>query len=537
MKRLARLGIILMMMLSITNIVHAKGCSTKLFTATMNSELTIADAVENLADTCGLSIIVKDSAAKKRLSKRLYFVKLDNATLRGFLDTVLLENDLMYTLRGNKLSISYLTTKTFRVHYISGKRTGSSKANVTIANSNNSATGGAATGGSATTGGDSSSSGGSETGISINSDDTFEFWDKIEKEIQRILVSAGDGSTHYVKDGESWTGPDGQKWEYNPLAPIVNPTAGMITVTGTSKQIRRVERYIKTLTKQIKSQVLIDVRILSVEFDNSKTTGVDWSQIYGLQNFTLNSMVMNQRNISSYERGTGTEGGGSFPFSSTEFGENTTPTRGSIFEVGMTAEITDVVKFLGTQGDVKSISSPRVLTLNNQPALISVGKELFYKIKASSSTTGTGGAAATTEGEQVSSVFAGILLDITPEIAPNGMVTLKINPSITDTASSTVSADGSVREIPPDLVRRQIASVITVKDGDHAILGGLISTKKGTNVSKVPLLGDLPLLEYAFKREEKIDKVEELVIIITPHIIKNSRDLSLKDLGYKKLTP
>ncbi|SHO81269.1 Type II secretion outermembrane pore forming protein (PulD) [hydrothermal vent metagenome] len=512
-----------MILLFIPNILSAKGCSTKLFTATMNSEITIADAIENLADTCGFSIIVRDSAAKKRLNKRLYYVKLKNSTLRGFLDTILLENDLLYTLNRNKLIISYLQTKTFRIHYIAGKRVGSSKANVTIAGSS---------GGSSSDGG-SGNGGNSETGISIQSDDTFQFWDNVEKEIQRILIGAGDGSTHYTKNGDEWTAPDGEKWEYNPLAPIVNPTAGMVTVTGTAKQLKRVEQYIKTLTKQIKSEVLIDVRILSVEFDNSKTTGVDWSQIYGLQNFTLNSMMMTQSNVANYTRDSG-DGGGAFPFTGTTFADNPTPTRAGIFEVGATAGIKDLVKFLGTQGDVKSISSPRVLTLNNQPALISVGRELFYKIK-SSATAASAGGATSSEGEQVSSVFAGILLDITPQIAPNGMVTLKINPSITDTAA-TITSDGTARNIPPDLIRRQIASVITVKDGQHAVLGGLISSKKGIKTSKVPLLGDLPLLEYMFKKEEKIEKVEELVLIITPHIIKSDKDISLKSLGYKKLT-
>ena len=110
----------------------------------------------------------------------------------------------------------------------------------------------------------------------------------------------------------------------------------------------------------------------------------------------------------------------------------------------------------------------RVMTLNNQPALISVGKELFYKIK-SSSTASSGGGAVAAEGELVDSVFAGILLDITPEIDDNGMITLKINPSVSETVD-TVTSDGGVRTIPPDLVRRQIASVIKVKDGQHAIL-------------------------------------------------------------------
>jgi len=130
-------------------------------------------------------------------------------------------------------------------------------------------------------------------------------------------------------------------------------------------------------------------------------------------------------------------------------------------------------------------------------------------------------------------VFAGILLDITPEIDKRGMITLKINPSITETLSP-VSNDGS-RTMPPDLVRRQIASVIKVKNGNHAILGGLISTKTGKKVSKVPLLGDIPLLEYAFKREEKIEETEELVIIITPHIIDAKKNVSLQDLGYTRL--
>jgi general secretion pathway protein D len=197
-------------------------------------------------------------------------------------------------------------------------------------------------------------------------------------------------------------------------------------------------------------------------------------------------------------------------------------------------QVSEVVKFLATQGDVKAISSPRVMTLNNQPALISVGKELFYKIKSSSTASGGGGAVAA-EGEYVDSVFAGILLDITPEIDTNGMITLKINPSISDTINDVANTNGTARDIPPDLIRRQIASVIKVRNGDHAILGGLIFSRTGTKANKVPLLGDLPLFEYAFKHEEKIDTVEELVIIVTPHIVKNSKSVSLRDLGYTKL--
>ncbi|HFQ61951.1 MAG TPA: pilus (MSHA type) biogenesis protein MshL [Epsilonproteobacteria bacterium] len=523
-----KLGVKFFIILAIIFSTHdllANDCSSKLFSVTIDSKLTIGDVVDNLADTCGLTVIVKDEAAKKRMNKKLYYVKLKNSTFRGFLNTILKDNDLHYTMTGNKLQISYLITRTFRIHYISGQRVGKSNAHVTIANSNNSAssTGGSA-GGSA---GGGVGVGGSKTGISIESNDEFKFWKTVETEVQRILIGAADGSTHYTKTGDGWTGPDGQVWEYNPLAPIINAEAGMITVTGTERQINRVAKYVHTLSKQIKSQVLIDVRILTVTFDDSKTTGVDWSQLYGLQNFTINSLAMAQKNVSSFTFDN-IEG-----ITETTFGEGSRPRNAQLVNITGNAKVSEVVKFLGTQGDVKSISSPRVMTLNNQPALISVGRELFYKIK-SSSTASSGGGTTSSEGELVDSVFAGILLDITPEIDTNGMITLKINPSISDTVNN-IQSDGGVRSIPPDLVRRQIASVIKVQDGQHAILGGLISSKTGFKVNKVPLLGDLPLLEYAFKKEEKINTVEELVLIITPHIVKNAKSVTLKDLGYTKL--
>jgi len=161
---------------------------------------------------------------------------------------------------------------------------------------------------------------------------------------------------------------------------------------------------------------------------------------------------------------------------------------------------------------------------------------LFYKIQSTSILQGSNGGGTQQSGETIDSVFAGILLDITPEISDEGSITLKINPSISDTID-TVSRDNSgARNIPPDLSRKQISSVVTLQDGQHVILGGLISSKTGTKVSRVPLLGDLPLLEHLFKREVRVDTVDELVLIITPHIIKRDSELSLETLGYKKLS-
>jgi len=482
----------------------ANSCESQLFTATLNSALTIADVIENLADECGLTLIVKDTEAKKRLSDKLYYVKLNNASLYEFLDTILVENDISYVLENSRLKISYLNTKTFKLHYISGDRKGKSNAHVTIANSGKASSGGGSSSGSDSTG--------SKTGVSIESSDDFTFWSKIEKEIHSLLNRPED--------------------TYKAPTPILNPEAGMITVTGTAQQIERVSVYIKELTRQLKSQVLIDVQILSVTFDDSYSTGVDWNQLYSFQNMAIASASMLQNNVSSIS----SAGiGGDLSISDITSASDSDPKRSGAIITRGSVQINNIIKFLKTQGDVKSISNPKILTLNNQPALISVGNELFYKISSTSIMQGVGGGGTQQSGETIDSVFAGILLDITPEIAEDGSITLKINPSISDTLN-TVSRDGDgSRNIPPDLSRKQISSVVTLQDGEHVVLGGLISSKTGTKISKVPLLGDLPLLEHLFKHEVKIENVDELVLIITPHIIKNNTELSLEDLGYKKL--
>ncbi len=514
----------LFLMMLIPALLSAGTCSSKLFTVTIDSKLSIGDAIENLADTCDMTVIVKDEWAKKRLDKKLYFVKLKNSTLKRFLDTILIENDLNYKLKGNKLTISYLTTRTFKIHYISGHRIGESSTEISISGSSSSGNQGGSAGSS------DNGSGDTRSNIKIENKDEFKFWTTVGREVQQILSGANDDGLHYTRAGDSWIGPDGKKWEYNPLAPIVNDVAGMVTVTGTYEQLARVARYVKTLEKQLKTQVLIDVRIITVVFDDSITTGVDWNQLYKLQNMTVNTYAMGQSNMLSWTSDDTGIGG------TTEFAEGTRPKSAGVIEGTGSMEIENIVKFLATQGEVRAVSSPRVMTLNNQPALISVGKDLYYKTTYSNVLSGGAGvgSGSSTQGENINSVFEGVLLDITPEVGNNGVITLKINPSVS-TTNEPKPPVGVTRTIPPDMTKRQLSSVIKVKDGHHAILGGLITTRTGTKINKVPLLGDLPLFEYAFKHEEKIEEVVELVIIVTPHIVNNSKDVSLRDLGYKRV--
>ncbi|HHH20122.1 MAG TPA: pilus (MSHA type) biogenesis protein MshL [Campylobacterales bacterium] len=509
-KRLHKLLLSSLLLMSVISPSMANRCSTQMFTVTLNSSLTYGDVLENLADECGLTLLVKDAEAKMKLQENIYFVKLNNASLEELLDVVLKENNVGYELEGNKLRIYYLQTKTFNLHYIAGTRVGKSNAHVTIANNNGSD--GASAGGSddgALTAGTS----GSKTGVSIESSDDFQFWSKISEELHALINRPEDS--------------------YEAPTPIINPEAGMITVTGTTQQLARIGKYVDEVTAQLKNQVLIDVKILSVTFDDSATTGVDWSQLYSLQDMAISTFQMAQNNVAGLTWTRNESGNTQIDEVTPQLGSE--PRNASALIAESSTNITDVIRFLKTQGDVKSISNPKIMTLNNQPALISVGNELFYKIQSNAILQNNTGSGLATQGETIDSVFAGILLDITPEISDDGSITLKINPSISDTINTVERDNGGSRDIPPDLSRKQISSVVTVRDGQHVILGGLISSKSGKKISKVPLLGDLPLLDQLFKREVKIENVDELVLILTPHIIKHNTDISLEDLGYRKL--
>ena len=291
--------------------------------------------------------------------------------------------------------------------------------------------------------------------------------------------------------------------------------------------MKRFELYLQQLQDKVQLQVLIDVQLLSVTMSKGKTTGIDWKQLYALQNFDVSINHISAKGVDTF-----TDTG------ITTLAQDAVEQIGSLVNVKAQASLKEVIKFLQTQGNVNSISNPKVLTLNNQPALITAGTEYFYKIESQTNQQGTGGGvAATTQNQNVQSVFAGVLLTITPEISDDSTITLKINPSLSETTTNISGEDNTNRNMPPDLNRRQLSSVVTVKDGHRIILGGLINTKNTLNSNKVPLLGDIPVISYLFKYEEKVKQVEELVIIIEPHIIhKSNNTVSLADLGYEGMT-
>ena len=199
----------------------------------------------------------------------------------------------------------------------------------------------------------------------------------------------------------------------------------------------------------------------------------------------------------------------------------------SIFS-GTTFNIAGFLNFLAQNGNVNAISNPKIVTLNNQKAIISVGDTIYYKY-ASSVTTDQSGNPVTQY--TIENKFVGVVLDITPQISDNGEIILSINPKISAFKDPNQLLNPS-RDMPPDTEDNTIFSVVKLKDNDTLVLGGLIRNKKSLHVDGVPILKEIPLIKYLFSSKEKITNKKELVFVITPHIIDFKNKKTLKDLGF-----
>lgn len=519
------------------------GCEKELFTINTDRGLTVREVLDQLSSQCQFTVVIKDEEAKAKLDDPIERLAINNFTMPEILSLLLTDNGIDYTLQNNILKVSYLTTKTFKVDYIATEREGNSDTLIQLSGGTQLGANGQVMMQQQLTQGGSQSSktqstNSTRSGTTTKSSDKFEFWTKLDKDLLNILNTPEDS--------------------YKAPSPVINKDAGLVTVTGTKQQVKRVQEYLEQNINRLHKQVLIDVQLYNVNLNHASQTGIDWSQIQNLQNFSAGYNKLVTRNVDTYSGNTITKAlygreiqdlMTTSSSTSTTSGVTTDSSSQSRTGTGMyvpansvasllnlshSITINNLIAFLKTQGDVTSMSNPKVMTLDNQPAMISSGDQIFYKIVNTSILAG-GTTGTSTTSETIESVFAGVLLDITPQIADDDTIVLKINPSITsckETGCGSATDSSGIRLMPPDLQRKQLSAVIKVKDNDRLVMGGLISTSYGMTGTKLPLLGDIPGLGYLFKQDSKTKITSELVIVITPHIINPDKKPTLKDLGY-----
>jgi len=195
---------------------------------------------------------------------------------------------------------------------------------------------------------------------------------------------------------------------------------------------------------------------------------------------------------------------------------------GGMYQI-MGNDFTATLQAIATAGKVQLLSRPSILARDGQMAEIVSGQSVYLPSSVSlTAVSGTGTTVPTINGTYQN---VGIQLDVTPFIGANSMVQMILQPQITSIDTSTpgqVIQGGSLISsavFAPNLNKRSANTVVVTPDGQPVVIGGLISNDKSTSESKIPLLGDIPVLGNLFKFSNHSNQKNELLIFLTPHIV------------------
>jgi len=183
------------------------------------------------------------------------------------------------------------------------------------------------------------------------------------------------------------------------------------------------------------------------------------------------------------------------------------------------SDVRIVLNALTAITDVNVISSPTLLVLDNEPARLQVGDQVPIAIRSAQSITDVDSPIV----NEIEYRDTGVILDIIPRVNASGLVLLDIIQEVSDVASATTGT--TVTEgITPTISQRRIASTVAVDSGQTIALGGLIRDTNTEAVTGVPLLSDIPLLGNLFKTTTQIKRRTELLVLLTPRVVRNSGD-------------
>lgn len=511
---------LLIVLVMFNSVVLSANCENKLFSFTIkNQSVSILNVLENISDECKMSLIFEDEEAKNIVNKNLNYINIKDASLHELFDLLLGNNNLYHEIQDNRvIKLAYKKTKTFYINYVSFTKrkstgnqvvkTGTSSSNNN--DNNNNSNSNSSNNGNTSTNNDNNNNSGNTGSTTIDYESEFKFWDKIQSEMNYILTQGKSTKTSDV---------------------LINQDAGMLTVTGTKKQLERVEKYIHMMMTRLHKEILVEAKVIEVQYNDNKTTGIDWSK-FDLA-LSAKSDGRRSRGISSSPAISSLDSQGQVTnpqeYSSIPGGIINTLANPN-YMVGYSFSMDGLIKFLKTQGDVKIVSNPKIMTLNNQAAIINVGEEINYRYQTGSTTNLSSDSGNTIISYGTDATFVGVTLDITPQVTDDGYIVLKINPVVSEVSKEHLDATTNIPYLAPDVKIRQLSSIVRVKDGDKVLVGGLISKRDDITDTSVPGLSSIPFLGAAFKSSAKVKTKSEMIIVLIPHIVNTGYAPSLENL-------
>ena len=292
-----------------------------------------------------------------------------------------------------------------------------------------------------------------------------------------------------------------------------DPETGRIIVITDEETSVHISQVISNLDIP-KPQVLIKVVFLEVTYNNGSDIGIDAgfngysvgnggskSTLSGANAFGVSGLASAATNLNAF----------GLPIAA--FG-NVPPGAGLYQVLGNDYQAT--LRAIATAGKTEVLSRPSILARNNQPATITVGQSV--PLITSVRYDNFGNAINSVSYEDV-----GIILKVTPFISNDGLVEMIVAPEISSLTDQTVTIAAGVAV--PVIAKRSADTVVVTPNGQPVIIGGLMQNNKTESESKIPILGDIPLLGNLFKRKIKNNAKTELLIFLTPHIVETPSQL------------
>ncbi|CAN2040484.1 general secretion pathway protein D [Candidatus Magnetomoraceae bacterium gMMP-15] len=300
-------------------------------------------------------------------------------------------------------------------------------------------------------------------------------------------------------------------------APIISKDVRIAADKATNSLIITAERddylVLEEVIKKLdipRSMVYIEALIMEVTVNKSLDLGIDW-----LAGGEVNDGAYFGGFGSLYPMDIGTETG--LGTLGTAIAGSTVGVVGNTIKLGDStfSSIAAFVKAIRTNSDFNIISTPQILTTDNEEAEISVGQNVPYQTRSSSTDT------SSTVYSNFEYKDVGTTLKVTPQISNNRFIRLKLEQEVKRVIESQVESSGQVILAPTTATRSSKTTVI-VRDSETIVIGGLIDNELQEKVNNIPCLGSIPILGWLFKNTSNTDKKTNLFIFLTPYIIQNT---------------
>ncbi len=436
-------------------------------------------------------------------------------TLGKLLYYVLPQLGLAYSWDGKILRVfkAKLETRVFYLNYIAvareGERNVSYSTRSTVGGAGIGGMGGVGgagvTGGVAGMGGFAGGAGGGEAQSTTNIKTKTEtnIWNDLVSGLEAIVFGKSTGAGERTKAPEPYSRSDEEGRRL-----IISPQTGVIMITDYPEKLAQAAHFVESLEGSSQRQVWIEAKILEVILDQKHQMGVNWNMVLNPGEKFLGLLPSTDTVM--------------YPTTSldtrTPLNQDVSPSYGS-FQYGVTNNKIDfILDALSRQGQLKVLLSPRLSALNNEKAVIRVVREeAFFNLYTLTTVAQAGAVTAPSINLQI--VPVGIMMDIIPQISPNGEITLSINPDISELVEIRTFQSQGAMATQPVIDRRSIDTVAKVKDGQTIIIAGIIKERKKEELRGAPFLMKIPFLGTMFRRTEQSVERSELVILITPTLM------------------